>query len=81
MSRTAFATRFRELVGSAPLEYLHRWRMAVARTALRQSDEPLAQIAERIGYLSDTAFSIAFKRSQGKSPGRFRSEARSAMTG
>lgn len=76
MSRTAFAAHFRELVGCAPLEYLNRWRMAVARTALRHSDESLAQIAERIGYLSDTAFSIAFKRLHGQSPGRFRSEAR-----
>ncbi|XRD82542.1 helix-turn-helix transcriptional regulator [Dyella acidisoli] len=36
----------------------------------------MAQIAERIGYLSDTAFSIAFKRSHGQSPGRFRSVVR-----
>jgi len=78
MSRTAFASHFRQLVGCAPVEYLNRWRMAVARTALQHSDESLAQIAERIGYLSDTAFSIAFKRSHGQSPGRFRSEARSA---
>ncbi|MFM0232275.1 AraC family transcriptional regulator [Paraburkholderia sediminicola] len=36
------------------------------------SDESLTKIAECIGYLSDTAFSIAFKRSTGLSPGRFR---------
>jgi AraC-like DNA-binding protein len=76
MSRTAFAAHFRRLVGSAPMDYLNRWRMAVARTALRSSDDSLAHIAERIGYLSDTAFSIAFKRANGLSPGRFRSEQR-----
>lgn len=76
MSRTAFATHFRRLVGSAPMDYLNRWRMAVARTALRHSDDSLAEIAERIGYLSDTAFSIAFKRVTGQSPGRFRSDSR-----
>jgi AraC-like DNA-binding protein len=74
MSRTAFAMRFKLLVGSAPLEYLHQWRIAIAMTALRHSDEPLIAIAERIGYLSDTAFSIAFKRTTGLSPGRYRNE-------
>jgi AraC-like DNA-binding protein len=72
MSRTAFASRFRQLVGSAPLEYLHQWRMTIAMSALKQSDEPLLLIAGKIGYLSDTAFSIAFKRTTGVSPGRYR---------
>ncbi|TKC86348.1 AraC family transcriptional regulator [Trinickia terrae] len=76
MSRTAFASRFRRMVGSAPLEYLQQWRMAIAMTALKSSDEPLVSIAERIGYLSDTAFSIAFKRATGISPGRYRVERR-----
>lgn len=76
MSRTAFAAHFRKLVGGSPMDYLNQWRMAVARTALRHSDDSLAAIAERVGYLSDTAFSIAFKRANGRSPGRFRSERR-----
>ncbi|QBQ98887.1 AraC family transcriptional regulator [Paraburkholderia pallida] len=76
MSRTAFASRFRTMVGSAPLAYLHRWRMAIAMTALKDSEEPLVSIAERVGYLSDTAFSIAFKRATGISPGRYRMEQR-----
>jgi AraC-like DNA-binding protein len=76
MSRTAFAARFRRSVGSAPLEYLNQWRMTIARTALRHSEEPLVDIAARIGYLSDTAFSIAFKRWTGHSPGRYRAEGR-----
>lgn len=58
------------------LDYLNRWRMTIARTALRHSEEPLVDIASRIGYLSDTAFSIAFKRWTGQSPGRFRVEHR-----
>jgi AraC-like DNA-binding protein len=72
MSRTAFAQRFRERVGVPPLEYLQAWRMSLAMTALSESNEPLVRIAERIGYLSDTAFNIAFKRSTGVSPGRYR---------
>jgi AraC-like DNA-binding protein len=76
MSRTAFALRFRKMVGSAPLEYLNRWRMTMAMSALKHSDEPIVSIAERIGYLSDTAFSIAFKRTTGVSPGRYRIDQR-----
>ncbi|MFM0082672.1 AraC family transcriptional regulator [Paraburkholderia sediminicola] len=78
MSRTAFATRFRRQVGSAPLDYLVHWRMTIARSALKHSEEPLTEIASRIGYQSDTAFSIAFKRSTGQSPGRFRTLSREA---
>jgi AraC-like DNA-binding protein len=76
MSRTAFAVRFKALTGSTPLEYLGGWRMTVARNALRHSDEGIARIAERIGYQSETAFSAAFKREIGESPGRFRTRAR-----
>ena len=78
MSRTAFAARFRRLVGNAPLDYLQRWRMTVARSALRNSEASLIEIALRVGYQSDTAFSIAFKRSCGESPGRFRAQARTS---
>jgi AraC-like DNA-binding protein len=76
MSRTAFALRFKQLAGATPLDYLARWRMTLARRALRHSDEAIAGIAERVGYLSDTAFSSAFKRATGQSPARFRAESR-----
>jgi AraC-like DNA-binding protein len=79
MSRTAFANRFRDRVGEAPLEYLNHWRMALARIALSDTEEPLADIAAKIGYLSDTAFSIAFKRSTGVSPGKFRAESKGGV--
>lgn len=72
MSRTAFAVRFKALVGMTALDYLTHWRMAVARDALRRGDENIARIAERVGYQSETAFSAAFKRSTGDSPGRYR---------
>jgi AraC-like DNA-binding protein len=72
MSRTSFAERFKNLVGMAPLEYLTHWRMTIARNALKRDNANLASIAEAIGYESDTAFSLAFKRMFGSSPGRYR---------
>ncbi|MFP6557886.1 AraC family transcriptional regulator [Paraburkholderia sp. B3] len=74
MSRTAFANRFRNRVGQPPLDYLQHWRMTLARAALRHTDIPLPELAARFGYLSDTAFSSAFKRHTGVSPGRFRAK-------
>jgi AraC-like DNA-binding protein len=74
MSRTSFAERFKGLVGMAPLEYLTHWRMTIARDALRREDANLITIAEAIGYESDTAFSLAFKRRFGSSPGRYRAQ-------
>jgi AraC-like DNA-binding protein len=75
LSRTAFAVRFRERVGSPPLDYLTHWRMTVARGLLAEGGLPVATVAERVGYQSDTAFSAAFKRATGASPARFRDAA------
>ena len=73
MSRTTFTERFKALVGLPPLSYLIGWRMAVAGVALRTGDKSLSAIAESVGYGSDTAFSAVFKRTTGRSPGRYRS--------
>lgn len=76
MSRTSFAERFRVKVGMPPLEYLARWRMMLARRALSAGTEPLSAIALRIGYESDTAFGLAFRKRHGVSPGRYRNTIR-----
>lgn len=71
MSRTTFSERFRTLVGMTPIDYLTEWRIAKAGAALREG-ESIASIAESIGYGSEAAFSSAFKRIVGQSPGRYR---------
>lgn len=72
MSRSAYALRFKELVGEAPLEYLTYWRMHKAGELLRESEKKLADVAQSVGYDSDGAFSKAFKRVLGVSPGEYR---------
>lgn len=72
MSRSSFAARFSELVGESPSRYLTRWRMHLAARALTQEQRSMAEIAEAIGYSSEHAFSKAFKRHLGISPGAFR---------
>jgi len=72
MSRSAFAARFTELVGEPAMQYLLRWKMHAALRWLRESDTPLSQLASRLGYESEAAFSRAFKRLMGVSPGAAR---------
>lgn len=78
MSRSAFAHRFRELVGNPPLEYLTNWRMHRAAHALRTTDEGVAQIGIAVGYPVETTFNSTFKRVIGNAPGRYRREFRNA---
>lgn len=70
MSRSAFAFAFKQKVGAPPLDYLLRWRMEVARDALRRG-ETVAMVAARVGYASESAFGNAFKRIHGTAPKRY----------
>lgn len=71
-SRAAFAERFTTLLGMPPAQYLTSIRMLRARLALAEGQASLSQIAESAGYQSEAAFSTAFKRHFGRSPGAFR---------
>jgi AraC-like DNA-binding protein len=79
MSRSAFAARFVELVGETPMRYVRQWRFRVAMNWLRDSDLPLAEVADRLDYQSEAAFNRAFKGFAGKTPGAVRREARTAI--
>lgn len=70
MSRSTFFDRFRKEVGVAPMEYATGWRMALAKELLRE-DIPMAEIAQRVGYGSASAFSVAFSRHTGMPPGAY----------
>jgi AraC-like DNA-binding protein len=72
MSRSAFAARFKELLGQTPLEYVTEWRMQKAIQLLEQRDKKLIDVARSVGYESDAAFSKTFKRVVGSSPGEYR---------
>lgn len=74
MSRSGFFERFRREVGRAPMEYMTGWRMAVAKTLLRQGGLTNTEIALKVGYGSASAFGLAFSRHEGLSPGAFANE-------
>lgn len=81
MSRSAFAERFSRLVGEAPMQYVTRWRMYLAMDALRDDRATVAEIALRLGYGSEAAFSRAFKRFAGVPPGVARGGGSGALAG
>jgi len=72
LSRSALAERFATLVGEPPVQYLLRWRLALAACALRAGRDAIARVAERSGYESEAAFSRAFKREFGLPPAAWR---------
>ncbi len=69
MSRSAFAARFTGLVGTPVVKYLTGWRMRLAVTELEADGATVAAVAGQFGYGSEAAFSRAFKRVVGVSPG------------
>lgn len=76
MSRTAFAARFRKLVGQPPLTYAIQWRMSLAKDLLRSTERPIGALAFELGYASESAFSLAFRRETGTSPRAYRKRER-----
>lgn len=71
-SRTIVAERFNALLGRPPIEYVTSWRIQLAGERLRFGHESLASIAAGVGYQSEAAFSRAFKRVTGITPGKWR---------
>jgi AraC-like DNA-binding protein len=74
LSRSAFFERFSRAVGVSPMAYLLAWRMALAKNLLRRKEGSIAEIAERVGYSSQSTFCVAFTRYVGQPPTRYAQE-------
>lgn len=72
VSRATLNRRFSELVGQPPLHYLTRWRLDLAARELRDTDRTVYEVARRVGYTNESAFSRAFRRERGVPPSRYR---------
>jgi AraC-like DNA-binding protein len=71
-SRSAFAARFREVVGEAPIAYLTRVRLATAAMLLDRTAMSIGEVARRAGYANEASFGRAFSRAFGVAPGKYR---------
>jgi AraC-like DNA-binding protein len=78
LSRTAFAGRFRELVGEPPMSYLSRLRLGHAAGYLAATDKTVQEIARVVGYDNESSLSKAFRRAFGQAPGEYRRQQRAA---
>ncbi|GGK20412.1 AraC family transcriptional regulator [Streptomyces camponoticapitis] len=76
VSRSTFASRFKNAVGASPAEYLTRLRMHVAGAMLRDTDLSVASIATAVGYASESSFTTAFRRVMTRTPHVYRTRAR-----
>ena len=75
-SRSVFAERFQATLGLPPLRYVTQLRMRLASQWLTLERLPIEEVALRLGYTSQAAFSRAFKRITGQPPGASRQGAR-----
>lgn len=76
MGRANFAARFVAQVGRTPIDALTGERMRHAADFLGDTDLKVAEIAERVGYRSEAAFSRRFAAHFGLSPGAMRKQRR-----
>jgi AraC-like DNA-binding protein len=72
MSRSAFALKFKTVLGQTPLEYLTRWRMYRAGAMIRSNNMSFSEVASAIGYGSESSFSRVFRREMGEAPREYR---------
>ncbi|PJZ76894.1 AraC family transcriptional regulator [Leptospira neocaledonica] len=68
VSRASIANKFREVLGSTPMDYLAKLRIDRGKTLMAEENFTLEEIARTVGYSSAFAFSKAYKRIHGLSP-------------
>jgi AraC-like DNA-binding protein len=72
MSRSAFALKFKTVLGQTPLEYLTQWRMYRAGAMVRSNNMSFSEVASAVGYGSESSFSRVFRREMGEAPREYR---------
>jgi len=72
LSPARFHARFQAELGQTPMDYVRERRLALGRRLLSHGDQPVAEIARRVGYASPSAFTAALVRHDGCTPSALR---------
>jgi len=74
VSEGRFMHLFKEVMGTSPYAYVLNIRMERAAELLALSDDPVAEIAAKVGFKDALYFSKTFTKAYGRSPKAFRTE-------
>jgi AraC family transcriptional regulator len=67
-----FRRSFKQAVGVGPPRYVIQRRLERAKTLMRRTSEPLAEIAQEVGFADQSHLTSIFRRETGLTPGRYR---------
>lgn len=71
-TRYQFVRLFKSIYGIPPNQYLAQVRVAQSKLDLIETDAPIAEIAENLGFQNHSTFSNIFRRFTGQSPAKYR---------
>lgn len=77
LSPTHFRRVFKQILGHAPMDYVHIIRIDRACVLLFNHNQSVTEIGQQVGYLSPSSFSRQFRRIRGVSPNQWRLRMRS----
>ncbi len=76
VSSDYFTKMFKDSIGKTPIEYINGLRINQAMKYLTQTDMPMAEIAEKIGFCNPNYFHKIFKQYMNTSPLAYRKSAK-----
>lgn len=77
VSQNNISQTLNEHLGKNFYDYVNGWRIRAACAALRDTNDPVLTIAENVGFNAKSTFNAAFKKTTGKTPRAYRTEAAS----
>lgn len=78
LSESRLHALFEARLGLSPMRYVTRRRLEMAALLLEETPLSIAEIAHRVGYGDQSAFTRVFRREKGETPGAYRKRVGSA---